>query len=248
MTAAPHPTGLDARIRLTRGDLPIDVHLRADPGQTLAIVGPNGAGKSSALQCIAGIVPLEAGRITLGSRVLADASERVEVLTAERRVGYLFQDYLLFPHLDVTENIAFGVRSRGASRREARVHARDWAERIGVAHLADRMPGQLSGGQSQRVALARALASEPDVLLLDEPLAALDVEVRAEVLADLQSHLAQFAGVTVLVTHSLRELRALAQRAVVLERGVVAQEGPVEEVLAAPAGSFARRLAAGEFS
>lgn len=238
--------GLHAELRMRRGDAEIDVELAVRPGETVAIVGPNGSGKSTVLQCLAGILRPEAGAIALDGAALLDTDAGLALPPASRRVGVVFSEHLLFSHLTVLDNVAFGPRSRGAGRAGSRAAARDLLTRMRLDAFADRLPATLSGGQSQRVALARALATEPALLLLDEPLAALDVEVRGEVLADLAEHLAAFGGSTVLVTHSLRDLRALASEVVVLDAGRVAQCGTRDEVLAAPATPFAARLAAGE--
>jgi molybdate transport system ATP-binding protein len=154
----------------------------------------------------------------------------------------VFQDYVLFPHLTVLENVAFGPRAAGRSRAEARDIAHDQLCRLGIAELAARRPGELSGGQAQRVALARALVVEPDALLLDEPLAALDVEVRADVRAELAEHLAAFTGVTIVVTHSLADARALSDFVVVLEGGQVTQRGTAADLVESPATPWITRL------
>jgi len=201
-------------------------------------VGPNGAGKSTAIGAIAGIVP-STGAITLAGR-------RIDTLPIEsRRVGYVFQDYLLFPHLTILENVAFGPRASGVPSASARTIAGEWLERFGMSELASRRPAQLSGGQAQRVALARALAASPDLLLLDEPLAALDVEVRDNVRAQLASHVRDWGGLTIVVTHSRDDVVALADDVIVLENGVVTQRATASELLAAPATQFVRRLVHG---
>ncbi|TAL45572.1 MAG: ATP-binding cassette domain-containing protein [Salinibacterium sp.] len=227
--------GLHATLRAQRGDFTLDLDLEVPAGSTLALVGPNGAGKSTALACIAGLLP-NGGTARVGERVLD------EVPVEQRRVGYVFQDYLLFPHLTVLENVAFGPRALGRPRAEARAGASAWLDRLGLMELAERRPRQLSGGQSQRVALARALAAEPEVLLLDEPLAALDVEVRDEVRAELAAHLAEFAGAAIVVTHELADALALATRIVVLEAGQVTQRGSLVDLAARPATPYIARL------
>jgi len=146
------------------------------PGRTLALLGPNGAGKSTALRALAGLQPLAAGRVQLGDRVLDDPADRTFVRPEDRSVGVVFQDYLLFAHLSALENVAFGLRARGLPRRVAQDTARTWLRRVGLTERDRSKPRTLSGGQAQRVALARALATEPELLLLDEPLAALDAQ------------------------------------------------------------------------
>lgn len=227
---------LTAQLRATRGDL--DLEFTVEPGRTLALVGPNGAGKTTALACIVGLVP-NRGTVRVGERVLD------EVPVEQRRIGYVCQDYLLFPHLTVLENVAFGPRAAGLGRGKARAVASGWLDRLDLGALAARRPGQLSGGQAQRVALARALATDPEVLLLDEPLAALDVEVRDEVRAELAAHLADYAGLTIVVTHSLADVTALAHDVIVLERGRATQRGTVAQLAAAPSTAYVERLVRG---
>jgi ABC-type sulfate/molybdate transport systems ATPase subunit len=229
---------LRAELAVSRGGFTVALTLDVVPGRTLALVGPNGAGKSTALAALAGIVP-SAGTITLAGR-------RIDGLPVEsRQVGYVFQDYLLFPHLTILENVAFGPRASGTRRSEARASAGEWLERFGISHLASRRPAQLSGGQAQRVALARALAASPDLLLLDEPLAALDIEVRDDVRAELAGHLRRWGGLTIVVTHSLDDVVALADDVIVIENGCATQRAGVTALLEAPATDFARRLVLG---
>ena len=235
---------LVADIRAERGVFSLDVSLRVEPGEVLALLGPNGAGKSTTIGCISGIVPLDSGRISVGDSVLDDTETDVVVPIEARRVGLVFQDYRLFPHLSVLENVAFGQRSRGVARSEARAAAAAWLDRLGLAAFGAVRPGSLSGGQSQRVALARALAMEPDVLLLDEPLAALDVEVRADVRAELADHLSLFAGATIVVTHNLADAEALAGQVAVIEGGRVSQLATVGELRRAPATPWVASLVA----
>lgn len=218
---------LDAEVRARRGAFELEVGLTVESGRTLALVGPNGAGKTTTIGVLTGIVPLEGGHIRAESRDLA------ALPTEERRIGVVFQDHLLFPHLTVRQNVAFSPRA---------VDAEGWLARLDLLQLADLRPRQLSGGQAQRAALARALAAEPDVLLLDEPLAALDVEVRDEVRAELAEHLGRFAGATVVVTHSWADVVALAADVIVLEAGRVTQRGSVAEVAAHPATPYVRKL------
>lgn len=236
--------GLSASFVVPRPSLRVDVDLEIAPGRTLALVGPNGAGKSTVIAAIAGLVGIESGRIQVDGRVLADAAAGVDTPTPERRVGVVFQDYLLFPHLDVRDNVAFAARVRGAGKDAARRHAEPYLERFGLSDLADRHPASLSGGQSQRVALARALAAEPDVLLLDEPMAALDVELRADVRADLARHIRGFGGATLLVTHSLADVEAVADDVAVIESGLLTQRGTLAELRVAEDGGFVQRLLA----
>jgi molybdate transport system ATP-binding protein len=222
---------------LTRGAFALELDLAVEPGRTLALVGPNGAGKTSALGYLAGIVD-GSGSITVGSR-------RIDNLPVEqRRIGYVFQDYVLFPHLSVRDNVAFGPRSLGQSRARAREIATGWLDRLGLAQLAERRPTHLSGGQAQRVALARALAAEPEVLLLDEPLAALDADLRPDVRAELGTFLTEWGGITIVVTHSVADAAALAEDVVVLEAGKVTQRGSLAQLVAAPATPYVESFTA----
>ncbi|WP_380173007.1 sulfate/molybdate ABC transporter ATP-binding protein [Kineococcus sp. DHX-1] len=224
----------------------LDVTLDVVTGEVVAVLGPNGAGKSTLLALLAGLLRPTSGRIELGGTVLTDAggAGRGVFLPPHRRgVGLLAQEPLLFPHLDVAANVAFGPRSAGASRAQARARAADVLAEVGMAGFADRRPRALSGGQAQRVAIARALAADPRLLLLDEPLAALDVAAAPEVRQVLRRVLGRGERSAVLVTHEPLDALALADRAVVLEGGRVVEEGPVQQVLTAPRSRFAAQLA-----
>jgi len=229
--------------RFGRGDFVGKVELEVRAGEVLAVLGPNGAGKSSLLRTVAGFDPVHTGRLILGDHVLDDGARRVP--PEERRVGTVFQDHRLFPHLTTLENIAFGLRTHGWRKAAAAHEASTWLERLGVAHLATHRPHALSGGEAQRVALARTLAADPRALVLDEPLAALDVRVRTEVRALLAEHLAAFAGPCLLVTHDAADALALADRLVVLEDGRVVQDGTIHEVAAAPGTDYVARVLRG---
>jgi molybdate transport system ATP-binding protein len=225
---------LDADLRLTRGRFGLDVRLQVRAGEVVALLGPNGAGKSTVLSCLAGLLPVDAGHVRLGDDVHDDPAAGTFVPPQARGVGVVFQDYLLFPHLTALENVAFGLRAVGRQRREARREAAAWLERMRLEGLSSARPGTLSGGQAQRVALARALAPAPRLLLLDEPLAALDAGARGLVRTELRRHLREFAGCTVLVTHDPLDAMVLADRVVVVERGSVVQTGPPAQVARAP--------------
>jgi molybdate transport system ATP-binding protein len=230
-----------ARVRLDGFEL--DVDLRLEPGTTVAVVGPNGAGKTTLLRAVAGLRGIDEGRIELDGTVLDDPAAGRWVRAERRRAGVVFQDHLLFPHLDAVGNVAFGLRCAGRSRSAAEREAAAWLDRVGLADRAHARPDELSGGQAQRVALARALAPEPAVLLLDEPLAALDVTTRVEVRSDLRRHLAAFPGVRLLVTHDPVDVATLADRVVVLEAGRVVQDGTPAEVTGRPRTAWAASLA-----
>ena len=226
---------LDAQLGLDLGRFALhDVALRVADGETVALVGPNGAGKTTALRAIAGLASIDEGRIQLDDSVLDDPATGTWIPADRRSVGVVFQDLLLFPHLSAVENVAFGLRARGARKREAGRIATEWLERLGLSAVVSARPRSLSGGQAQRVALARALAVEPRLLLLDEPLTALDVSTRPEVRRDLARHLDAFTGGALIVTHDPFEAMALADRIVVLEDGRVTQEGTPTEVRERP--------------
>lgn len=219
--------GLEAHVVVRRPAHVVDVSIEAEPGDVVAVVGPNGSGKTTLLHALAGLVPLSSGHVRCDG-------EWSGLSVQQRRTGMVFQDILLFPHLTVRQNVAFGPRSRGASRREALATAESWLARVGLTEYADRRPAQLSGGQAQRVALARALASDPVLMLLDEPLASLDVGVAMAMRVELARHLREYGGISLLVTHDAVDVQAVANRVVVLEDGRVAQSGTPAEVAAAP--------------
>jgi molybdate transport system ATP-binding protein len=233
---------LSADVGVHVGHFDLSVALDVANGETVAVLGPNGAGKSTLLRALAGLVPLASGAIRIDGAVMDEPATSTFVVPERRSVGVVFQDYLLFPHLSVLENVAFGLRSRGASRAEARRRATEWLTRLGLEDRASAKPGVLSGGQQQRIALARALVTEPRLVLLDEPLAALDVSTRTELRRDVRAHLATFEGARVLVTHELLDAVALADRLVVLEDGRVAQTGPVQEVASRPRSRYVADL------
>ncbi|HZA71453.1 MAG TPA: ABC transporter ATP-binding protein [Propionibacteriaceae bacterium] len=234
--------GLAADLTVRRGTFTLQLALAAGPGEVVVLLGPNGAGKSTALRALAGLLALDAGRIQIDGAVLADPARGLHVPPHQRPVGVVFQDYLLFPHLSVLDNVAFGPQTRGVHRSDARRQAADLLDRIGVADLATARPRSISGGQAQRVALARALATEPALLLLDEPLAALDARTRLLVRAELRRHLAGFAGATVVITHDPVDAAVLGDRLVVIEDGRMVQAGRPADVARQPRTDYVARL------
>ncbi len=232
---------LVAHVVLQLGSLGLDASIEADDGETVAILGPNGAGKTTLLRALAGLVPLDAGAVVLDGDVLDDG--RTVFVAPERRpIGLVFQDYLLFPHLSVLDNVAFGLRCRGNHRAEARTAALVALGRVGLADLARSKPSELSGGQAQRVALARSTATEPRLLLLDEPLSSLDQSARGITRRELRAHLASFPGIRLLVTHDPLDAAALADRLVIIEHGSVVQAGTFADVSARPRSSYVAEL------
>ncbi len=232
---------LTCRFRIAERD--VDLEFQVSDGGTVAVLGPNGAGKSTLLGVIAGLLRPDEGAVALDGETLTavDGRRTTWVPPHRRRVGVLTQEALLLPHLTALDNVAFGPRSAGASRRRSREIARAWLDDVGTADLADRRPDQLSGGQAQRVALARALATDPRVLLLDEPLAALDVAVAPALRETLRQVLAERTAVV--VTHDVLDALLLADRVVVLDRGRVVEAGPTAEVLKRPRSGFAASIA-----
>lgn len=233
---------LSARISVRRGEFRLRVDLHVAAGAVVVLLGPNGAGKSTTLATLAGLIRLDEGRIELDGTTVADAANDVHARPQNRSVGVVWQDYLLFPHMSVVENVAFGRRARGIHRRQARDEAHAWLDRLGLTEMADRRPRELSGGQAQRVALARSLIVQPKLLLLDEPLAALDAGTRPAVRADLRRHLAGYPGCTVLVTHDPLEALVLGDRVVVLENGRVTQQGGPAELTRHPRTDYVAQL------
>ncbi len=230
-----------ANFTVARGDFTLDIDTAISTGTVTAVLGPNGSGKSTLLRVLAGLQNIDSGEIVFGDRVI-DAAPSIHVSPQDRSVGVVFQDYALFPHLSVMENIAFGPRSLGASKRDARTKAQAQLNSLGIADLADRKPSQISGGQAQRVALARALATEPSVLLLDEPLAALDAQTRESVRTELEKQIKDFDGCVVFVTHDPLDAMLLADRVIVLENGSITQEGTPSELAVRPATDYIATL------
>ncbi|GAA1734138.1 ABC transporter ATP-binding protein [Luedemannella helvata] len=235
-------TLLAASLGVRRGTFALSASLDVAAGEVVALLGPNGAGKSTALRSLAGLLALDSGSIVVDGAVWDAPAADVFVPARARSVGVVFQDYLLFPHLSALDNVAFGLRTRGLSTRAARAAATRWLDRFGLGPLGGRRPARLSGGQAQRVALARALAPHPRLLLLDEPLAALDAATRQEVRADLRHHLASPERATVVVTHDPLDAMVLADRIVVLESGTVTQSGTPAEITRFPRTDYIARL------
>ncbi len=233
---------LSAQIALRLGTLDLHADLDVKPGELLALLGPNGAGKSTVLRCLAGLAPIDSGVITIDVVVVDDPSTDTFVEPENRPIGFVFQNYLLFEHMSVLENVAYGLRARKTPKVEARRIAREWLDRVRLADYADQRPRALSGGQAQRAALARALATNPRLLLLDEPLAALDAGTRSGVRRDLRRHLASFDGMRILVTHDPVDAYALADRVAILDSGRIVQVGTLAEVTAHPRSRYVADL------
>ena len=241
---APHPDApsLRADVRLTRGLLDLDIGLNAQPGQIVAVLGPNGSGKTTLLHTLAGLIRLQHGQIEVGGSVWDRPDHNIWMAPEQRRTGLVLADHLLFQHLSVIDNVGFGPRSRGVAKADARVRARVELDALGLGDRLEARPGELSSGQAQRVALARALATDPRLLLLDEPLSALDPSTRAQTRADLGVRLGAFTGITILVTHDPLDALSLADRLVFVEDGHLVQEGTPQEVIAKPRDPYVAQV------
>ena len=233
---------LEADVGVALGSLDLRVPLVVEPGEVVAVLGPNGAGKTTLMRTLAGLLPIDEGRIEIGGTVVDDPVAGVFVAPENRSVGVVFQDNLLFPTMTALENVAFGLRARGVAKAEARRTAADWLDRLALSDHASHPPGSLSGGQAQRVALGRALATDPVLLLLDEPLAALDAATRVEVRRDLRRHLARPGSATVIITHDPADAHALAHRVVVVEDGRISQQGDLLDITAHPRSRYIAEL------
>jgi molybdate transport system ATP-binding protein len=233
---------LRAALQHRLGEFSLDCELSGRDAATLVLVGESGSGKSTALKLLAGLQRPERGRITLGESVWCDTAASVWVGAPSRSVGYVPQDYALFPHFSAADNVGFGLRASGLPRVEVRSRTAAMLERFNLLDLASRRPSQLSGGQQQRVALARALALEPRLLLLDEPLSALDVETRHGVRTELKKLLAGLSCVTVLVTHAPMEALLFGDSITVMERGRVVQNGDRLSLLKEPRSRYVATL------
>ncbi len=233
---------LRASLHHRLGDFRLDCELAAAPGETLVLVGASASGKTTALRLLAGLLRPDAGRIEVGGELWCDRATGDWLPAMARAVGHVAQDYALFPHLTVRQNVGFGPAALGRPAVEVRRRVEEMLERLDLAALADRRPGALSGGQQQRVALARALVLEPALLLLDEPLSALDVETRHTIRSELQQLLRELSCITVFVTHAPLESLLFGDRIVVLEQGQVTQVGDRQSLLRQPRSRYVASL------
>jgi len=232
---------LEVRVRKKQGEgFQLDVAFTLPQGITI-VFGASGAGKTTLLDCIAGLTTLDSGRIAVAGRVLLDSDQGFSLPVQSRHIGYVFQDLALFPHLNVEANVAYGLS--GIHRQESKQRVHKALDSLGILSLRDRRPAQLSGGERQRVALARALVTEPSILLLDEPLAALDLPVRMKIADDLRRSIQSLPIPVLYVTHSRDEVFTLGERMLVLEHGKLIAQGTPHEVLSAPRGETVAQLA-----
>jgi molybdate transport system ATP-binding protein len=233
---------MDASLVARRGDFEMRCEMSLREGETVALLGPNGAGKSTLVHALAGLLPLDDGEVTIADEVWERPRDGIRRPPQGRSIGVVFQGLLLFPALTALDNVAYGLRAQGATRDEARDRAQRWLERFDAGNLGRRKPHELSGGEAQRVALARALAVEPALLLLDEPMSALDIENRVEARRVLRRTLAEFGGIKLMVTHEPLEAIALADRLIVMEGGRVVQTGAASEIRDRPRTKYTASL------
>jgi molybdate transport system ATP-binding protein len=234
---------LEVSLRQRVGDFSLEVDWSSS-AHVVALVGPSGSGKTLTLQCIAGLIAPAAGRVVAGGRVMFDSATRVDLPPQARSIGYVFQGYALFPHMTVSQNIAYGIKAmkRGDAAEAPQRRIRETIDRLGLGNLRDRYPAELSGGQQQRVALARALAPDPDLLLLDEPLSALDAPLRRELRAELAQTLRECAKPAVFVTHDLPEAYQIADVVVLYENGRATAATAKDRLLWNPSSERVARL------
>ncbi len=235
-------SGLECRVQYPLAQYELAVDLSVRPGVTV-LLGPNGAGKSSLLRLLAGLAKPRAGRIRLGERLLFDAHKKIDLPPEQRRIGMVFQDLALFPHLDVRRNIAFGLSVRRLPKEAVKTRVDEMLDKLGIAQLAQRSVTTLSGGERQKVALARTLITDPQLLLLDEPTAALDPSARGAIRRWLHQILGQLQIPTLLVTHDAEEVAWFRKRVAVIEKGQIVQRGSYHQLLREPQSDFVARFA-----
>jgi ABC-type sugar transport system ATPase subunit len=233
---------LSVQVKKGLREFPLEIAFEAKPGETLVIIGPSGCGKTTTLNIIAGLVEPNEGRIALGERVLFDSATGRSAPAEKRSIGYVFQDFALFPHMTVGENIAYGLRARRRPKQEIAAKVEEVVGLLGISHLKARRPGALSGGERQRVALGRAVACDAEILLLDEPLGSLDAQTRNHVRGELQRMLRLIGRIAIMVTHDYIDALTFGHRVCVMDRGRVLQMGTRDELLHHPKSRFVAEL------
>jgi len=233
---------LSVEVKKQLREFPLEIGFEVKPAETLVIIGPSGCGKTTTLNLISGLVEPDEGNIALGDQVLFDGSGGVSVPTEKRSIGYVFQDFALFPHMTVKENVAYGLRARRRPKAEIPNKVDNVLGLLGITHLRERRPGALSGGERQRVALARAIACDAEILLLDEPLGSLDAQTRNQVRGELQRMLRVIGQITIMVTHDYIDALTFGDKVCVMDKGRVLQMGPREELLHHPKSRFVADL------
>lgn len=233
---------LSVQVKKQLREFPLEMAFEVKPAETLVIIGPSGCGKTTTLNILAGLVEPDEGRIVLGTQVLHDHASGISVSTENRKVGYVFQDFALFPHMSVKENVAYGLRARRHPRVEIPGKVDEVLGLLGITRLKERRPDALSGGERQRVALARAIACDAEILLLDEPLGSLDAQTRNRVRGELQRMLRVIGRIAIMVTHDYIDALTFGDKICVMDRGRVLQTGPREQLLHHPKSGFVADL------
>jgi molybdenum ABC transporter ATP-binding protein len=233
---------LSVQVRKTLREFPLEIAFEAQPGETLVIIGPSGCGKTTTLNIIAGLVEPDEGQVRLDGSILFDSSSGTDIATEKRSIGYVFQDFALFPHMTVGENVAYGLRSRHSPKAQIPAKVDEALALVGISHLKGRRPGALSGGERQRIALARAIACEAEILLLDEPLGSLDAQTRNHVRGELQRMLRLIGRIAIMVTHDYTDALTFGHHICVLARGRVLQIGTRDQLLHHPKSHFVAEL------
>jgi molybdenum ABC transporter ATP-binding protein len=233
---------LSVDVKKSLREFPLEICFDVHPAETLVIIGPSGCGKTTTLNVVAGLVEPDEGRVALPDQVLSDSAAGLSVPTEKRSIGYVFQDFALFPHMSVAENVAYGLRARRRPKNEIQQKVGGALDLLGIAHLRQQRPGQLSGGERQRVAVARAIACDAEILLLDEPLGSLDAQTRNRLRGELQRMLRLIGRIAIMVTHDYIDALTFGDQICVMDKGRMLQIGSREELLRHPKSRFVADL------